>query len=162
MDAQPQQQLLHYIQLEPPPGAVWVEVNQKEEELVPEYDPEQMEKAEDDPGATLEERREVEEAEEKRKDAFSFIDGGSAGQSEAATDQPVETWTTDLHQVDTEMLNRSEFPSCTSADVNWGRPCCCHESSVSEFITAEFSNISSFIHLSKRPSRAKTSWISNN
>lgn len=91
VDAQPQQQLLHYIQLEPPPGAVWVEVNQKEEELVPEYDPEQMEKAEDDPGATLEERREVEEAEEKRKDAFSFIDGGSAGQSEAATDQPVET-----------------------------------------------------------------------
>ncbi|XP_011610065.1 zinc finger protein 512-like isoform X2 [Takifugu rubripes] len=91
VDAQPQQQLLHYIQLEPPPGSVWVEMNQKEEELVPEYDPEQMEKAEEDPGATLEERREVEEAEEKSKDAFRFIDGGSAGQSEAATDQPVET-----------------------------------------------------------------------
>lgn len=68
-----------------------MEVNHKEEELVPEYDPEQIEKAEEDPGATLEERREVEEAEEKSKDAFSFIDGGSAGQSEEAADQPVET-----------------------------------------------------------------------
>lgn len=67
-----------------------MEINQKEEEPVPEYDPEQMEKAEEDPEVTLEER-EVEEDEEKSKDAFSFIDGGSAGQSEAATDQPVET-----------------------------------------------------------------------
>lgn len=91
MDAQPQQPLLHYIQLEPPPGPVWVEMNQKEEELVPEYDPEQMEQAEGEPGATLEERREVEEAEEKSKDAFSFIDGGSADQPEAATDQLVDT-----------------------------------------------------------------------
>lgn len=73
-----------------------MEMTQKEEELVPEYD--QMEQAEEVPGGALEEKSsEVEEAEGEKKDAFSFSDGGSVSQSEAETGQPVEPSMSDHH-----------------------------------------------------------------
>lgn len=60
-----------------------MDMDQKQEELGPEYDPVQAEKAGEDPGGTLEERRGVEETEGKTKDAFAFSGGGSTSQSEA-------------------------------------------------------------------------------
>lgn len=58
-------------------------MDQKQEELGPQYDPVQTEKAGEDPGGTAEGRRGVEETEGNRKDASAFSGGGSASQSEA-------------------------------------------------------------------------------
>lgn len=60
-----------------------MDMDQKQEELGPECDPVQTEKAGEDPGGTLEERRGEEETEGKRKDTFASSSGGSASQSEA-------------------------------------------------------------------------------
>lgn len=59
-----------------------MDMDQKQEELGPEYDPVQAEKAGEDPGGTLEEGRGVEETEGKTEDEFAFS-GGSTSQSEA-------------------------------------------------------------------------------
>lgn len=60
-----------------------MDVDRKQEEPGPEYDLVQTQKAGEDPGGTLEERKGVEETEGKRKDAFASSGGGSASQSEA-------------------------------------------------------------------------------
>lgn len=70
-DTRLQQPMLHYTQLEPPPGPVWVDMDQKEEEG-PEHDPVQPENAGEEPGGP------AEEPEGKRTDALAFGGGGSA------------------------------------------------------------------------------------
>lgn len=58
-------------------------MEQKQEELGPEYDPVLTGNGGEDPGGSLEESGRLEETEGKRKEAFCFSGGGPASQSEA-------------------------------------------------------------------------------
>ena len=92
VDAQLQQPTLQYTPLETLPGAIWVDMEQREAAPGPEQAPIEMEKAgldtpeEDDGRMTEDKRREKGErgkAEGKRKDYFTFGSGSSSsGESE--------------------------------------------------------------------------------
>lgn len=91
VDPQPQQPILQYTSLEPPPGPVWVDMDHRGGVLGPEQAPIEMEMAdkpeEDSGGMVKDTRRGKEErgvdvgergkADRKQKDCFTF--GGSSG-----------------------------------------------------------------------------------